>query len=245
MPLRETLAAASSRLNSEALATRVVLAHPCAAFHPCTCGLNGSVVTVAAALIGYDDMEVDVRTTTRRRWSWTTTSTPMRGYVGSLLQLFFHCSTYLVVTIHDLLLTSILEWHDRSSASVTYLFSYKYGSGFIPKQPNKALPELHTLDGIYRYTILIIYRFVHIENKNTPMSNFLKGKRKAENMYKYFSIRCHRKHIYSKPRCPHMHAACSRRPEIKWRKQKFFNVYRTTKKPQFWICASPIFYCTA
>jgi hypothetical protein len=32
----------------------------------------------------------------------------MRDYVKSLLQLFFHCSAYLVVTIHDLLLASIL-----------------------------------------------------------------------------------------------------------------------------------------
>jgi hypothetical protein len=40
------------------------------------------------ALIGYDDVEVATRTTTRRRWLWSTTSsTPMRDYIGSLLQL--------------------------------------------------------------------------------------------------------------------------------------------------------------
>jgi hypothetical protein len=36
-------------------------------FHPYTCGLHGGVVVLAAALIGYDDVEVAVKTTTRRR----------------------------------------------------------------------------------------------------------------------------------------------------------------------------------
>jgi hypothetical protein len=54
-PPRETLVATSSRSNSsKALAVRVVLAHPCAAFHPCMCGLRGFVAVVAAVLIGYD-----------------------------------------------------------------------------------------------------------------------------------------------------------------------------------------------
>jgi hypothetical protein len=116
-PPCETLAAISSRPNSEALATREVLAHPWAVLHPCTCGLCRG----AAALIGYDDVEVAVRTTMRRRRSWSTTSSTLtRDYVGSLLQLFFRCSACLVVTIHDLLLTSILRWHGKNSASVAY-----------------------------------------------------------------------------------------------------------------------------
>jgi hypothetical protein len=64
-PPHETLVAASSQLNSEALATRVVLAHPHVVFDPYMCGLHGG----AAALIGYDDVEVAVRTTMRRRRS--------------------------------------------------------------------------------------------------------------------------------------------------------------------------------
>jgi hypothetical protein len=68
-PPRETLAAASSRPNPEALATRVVLAHPYAMFHSCMCGFNRDVVVVAAALIGYDDIKVVAETTTRRRRS--------------------------------------------------------------------------------------------------------------------------------------------------------------------------------
>jgi hypothetical protein len=64
-PPRETLVVAASRLNSEALATRVVLAHPRVTFHPCMCGLCGG----AAVLIGYDHVEVAARTTTRRRRS--------------------------------------------------------------------------------------------------------------------------------------------------------------------------------
>jgi hypothetical protein len=64
---RETLAVASSRPNSESLAARVVLAHPRVTFHPCTCGFCRGAATVAAALIGYDDMEVVAGTATMRR----------------------------------------------------------------------------------------------------------------------------------------------------------------------------------
>jgi hypothetical protein len=69
MPSRETLAAASSRSNSEALATWLVLAHPRAAFHPCTCGLCRDAGAVVAALISYDDVKVVAETITRRRRS--------------------------------------------------------------------------------------------------------------------------------------------------------------------------------
>jgi hypothetical protein len=73
-------------------------------------------------------MEVATRTTTRRIRSWTTTSsTLMRDYVRSLLQLFFSCLVHLVVIIHDLLLASIHRWHNRGSASAAYPFPY---SGF-------------------------------------------------------------------------------------------------------------------
>jgi hypothetical protein len=65
---------------------------------------------VATALIGSEDIEVAAETTTRRRQSWSTTSSiPTCSYVGSLLELFFHCSAHLVVMIHDLLLASILR----------------------------------------------------------------------------------------------------------------------------------------
>jgi hypothetical protein len=67
MPSRETLATASCRVNSEVLAVRVVLVHSYMMFHPCTCRLCRCAVAVAATLIGYDDMEVAVRTITRRR----------------------------------------------------------------------------------------------------------------------------------------------------------------------------------
>jgi hypothetical protein len=121
---RETLAAAYSRPNSEALAERVVLAHSCVAFHPYMCELYEGAVVVDAALIGYDDVEVATRTTTRRR-SWTTTSSKlMRDYVESLLQLFFCCSAHLVVIIHYLLLVSILGWYGRSNSSVAYPYPY-------------------------------------------------------------------------------------------------------------------------
>jgi hypothetical protein len=66
-PPCETLAAASSRPNFEALNVRVVLAHSHAVFHPYTCGLRGGTAAVAAMLIGYDDMEVAAGMTTRRR----------------------------------------------------------------------------------------------------------------------------------------------------------------------------------
>jgi hypothetical protein len=65
----ETLAIASSRPNSEALAACMVLAHPRAAFHPCMCGLRRGAAAVATALIGYDDFKVVAETTTRRRRS--------------------------------------------------------------------------------------------------------------------------------------------------------------------------------
>jgi hypothetical protein len=103
----------------------MVLALPRAVFHPFTCGLRGGAAAIAATLICYDDVEVAAGTTTGRRRSWISTSfTPTRDYVGSLLQLYFYYSTCLVVTIHDLILASILEWHSRSSASVAYPFSY-------------------------------------------------------------------------------------------------------------------------
>jgi hypothetical protein len=69
MPPRETLAAASSRVNSEALDTRVVLAYSHAVFHPCMCELCRDIVVVAAALIGYDNIEIAAGTTTRRKRS--------------------------------------------------------------------------------------------------------------------------------------------------------------------------------
>jgi hypothetical protein len=67
MSPHETLAVASSRLNSESLAVCVVLTHPRVAFHPCTCGLRKGAVEVAATLIRYDDVKVTAETTTRRR----------------------------------------------------------------------------------------------------------------------------------------------------------------------------------
>jgi hypothetical protein len=139
----KTLAAASSsRPNSEVLATREVLAHPHVTFHPCTCRLHGGDVAVAATQFGYDDVEVAARTTTRRRWSWSTTfSTPTRDYVGSLLQLLFHCSTHLVVMIHDFLVASILGWHGSSSASVAYTFPYR-------RILHKKTPQLRSMNDI-------------------------------------------------------------------------------------------------
>jgi hypothetical protein len=52
----KTVAATSSRPNPETLVARVVLAHPRAVFHLCTCGLRGGAVAIATALISYDDM---------------------------------------------------------------------------------------------------------------------------------------------------------------------------------------------
>jgi hypothetical protein len=64
---RETLAAVASPPTFEALAVHVVLAHPHAAFHPCTCGLCRGAAAVAAPLISYDDVEFVVEMTTRRQ----------------------------------------------------------------------------------------------------------------------------------------------------------------------------------
>jgi hypothetical protein len=71
---------------------------------------------------------VAVVTTTRRRRSWSTTSSrPMRDYVGPPLQLIFRCTAHLVVTIHVLLLANIIGWHGRSSANVAYPYPYIWG----------------------------------------------------------------------------------------------------------------------
>jgi hypothetical protein len=67
MPPHETLATASSRPNSEALAACVVLLYPHVMFHPCMCGLRRCATVVAAALIRYDDVKVAVEMTIRRR----------------------------------------------------------------------------------------------------------------------------------------------------------------------------------
>jgi hypothetical protein len=64
----KTLAATfSSWPNPKPLVAYKVLAHPRTAFHPCTCGLCVGADVVAAVLIGYDDVEVAVGMTTRRR----------------------------------------------------------------------------------------------------------------------------------------------------------------------------------
>jgi hypothetical protein len=76
----------SSQPNPKPLVAYKVLGHPRAVFHPCMCGLCVGADVVAAVLIGYDDVEVAVRTTTRRRrLLLTTSSTPMLEYVGPLL----------------------------------------------------------------------------------------------------------------------------------------------------------------
>jgi hypothetical protein len=67
MPPSETLAATSYQSNFEALATCMVLAHPCIAFYPYTCGLRRGAAAVAVMLIGYDDVKIAAETTTRRR----------------------------------------------------------------------------------------------------------------------------------------------------------------------------------
>jgi hypothetical protein len=56
MPPCETLAAATFRPISKALAARVELAHPLATFYPYTFGLCGGAVVIAAALIRYNVM---------------------------------------------------------------------------------------------------------------------------------------------------------------------------------------------
>jgi hypothetical protein len=66
----KTLAAtSSSQPNHETVAACEVLAHPCAAFHPCTCELRGGAVVVAVVLIGYGNVEVAAMPTMRRRRS--------------------------------------------------------------------------------------------------------------------------------------------------------------------------------
>jgi hypothetical protein len=62
-------ATSSSWPNLETLDACEVLAHLSTTFHPCTCGLCGDAAMVASALISYDDVEVAVGTTTRRRRS--------------------------------------------------------------------------------------------------------------------------------------------------------------------------------
>jgi hypothetical protein len=52
----KTLAATFSRPNPESLHVREVLAHPRAAFHPCTYGLREGVAAVTAVMIKYDDL---------------------------------------------------------------------------------------------------------------------------------------------------------------------------------------------
>jgi hypothetical protein len=60
----------------------------------------------------------------RRLWS-TTSSTPTCDYVGSLLQLFFHCSVCLVVTmIYDPFTYKFLGCNGRCSASVAHPSPY-------------------------------------------------------------------------------------------------------------------------
>jgi hypothetical protein len=58
----EILAATSSRPNSKVLPVRVVLAHTRTMFLLHTCELCRGTAAVAATLIGYDDVEVAVRT---------------------------------------------------------------------------------------------------------------------------------------------------------------------------------------
>jgi hypothetical protein len=148
MPSRETLVVNSSGPNCEALATREVLAHPRAAtFHPSTCVLRRGATIVATTLIGYNDIEVAAGTNTRRRRSWSTTfSTPTSDYVGLWLQLFFHCSARLVVTINDLLLESIFTWYGRSSASVAYPYPYIFNFVSCLFLDDKILLEIRSFD---------------------------------------------------------------------------------------------------
>jgi hypothetical protein len=64
-----TLAATSSRVNSKTLPTREVLAHARVVFHPYMCRLRGGTAVIAAMFIGYDDVEVAIGMTMRRRQS--------------------------------------------------------------------------------------------------------------------------------------------------------------------------------
>jgi hypothetical protein len=68
-PSCETLAVAAFWPISEALATRVVLAHSHVTFHLCTCELRGGVAVVGAALNSYNIVEVTTGMTTRRKQS--------------------------------------------------------------------------------------------------------------------------------------------------------------------------------
>jgi hypothetical protein len=74
-----TLTNTASWPNPKNIAACEVLAHPRAAFHPCTCGLRDGATVVAAALISYSDAEVAAGTRTWRRLS-TTSSTPTCDY---------------------------------------------------------------------------------------------------------------------------------------------------------------------
>jgi hypothetical protein len=65
--MKTVAATSSSWPHFEALTAHEVLAHPCAVFHPCTGGLGGGTIVVAAVLIGYDDVEVAIGMTMRRR----------------------------------------------------------------------------------------------------------------------------------------------------------------------------------
>jgi hypothetical protein len=66
----KTLAtASSSRPNSKALAMREEIAHPHMTFHPCMFGLCGGAAAVAAAVIGYDNVEVAARMNMSKRRS--------------------------------------------------------------------------------------------------------------------------------------------------------------------------------
>jgi hypothetical protein len=105
---------------------RVVLAHPRTMFHLYTCILCGGDAAFAAVWSVTTIVEVAAVTTTRRRWSWlTTSSTPMRDYIGSQLQLFFRCSARLVVaTIYDPFTYKFPVCNDRCSARVAYLLPY-------------------------------------------------------------------------------------------------------------------------
>jgi hypothetical protein len=120
-----TLAATTSWSDPKILAACEVIAHPRMSFNPCVWALHWGVAAVATTLISYNDVEVTNRTITRRRWWWSTTSSTLtHDYVGSLIQLFFHCIARLVVTIHNFLLASFLGWHGRSSTSIAYSFPY-------------------------------------------------------------------------------------------------------------------------